>query len=68
MSLKTFHIVFLIVCLLLFGGFGVWCFAQHGDTGNDLYTLAGAASFMCGGALLYYGIVFLKKYKDWGFM
>lgn len=68
MSLKTFHVVFVTLSTLLATGFGVWCFKQHVATGSDLYTLAGALSFMAGGGMVLYGVIFLRKFKRIGFM
>ena len=46
MSLKTFHIFFISVAVLLCLGFGVWCLGQPG------YTATGFGSFAVGVALV----------------
>jgi hypothetical protein len=57
MSLKTFHIFFISVAVLLCLGFGVWCFRQTGYTG------LGVGSFVLAVALVVYEIIFLRKLK-----
>lgn len=62
MSLKTFHIVFIVLSVALTLGFGVWAFAA-GVTGSDatLIRMLGVISFICCAGLLVYGICFFKK-------
>jgi hypothetical protein len=60
MSLKIFHIVFIICSTLLTLYFGVWSF-KHGGTG---YIALGGLSFVAGAGLIYYGDAFFKKMKD----
>ena len=57
MSLKTFHIFFISVAVLLCLGFGVWCLGQPG------YTVAGIASFAFAVALVAYEVIFLRRFK-----
>jgi len=57
MSLKTFHVFFISVCVLLCIGFGVWCVQQPG------YLAAGVGSFIVAVGLVCYEIVFLRKFS-----
>jgi len=65
MSLKAFHLVFIIASILLAIGFGVWSFlnysAPHGRT-SDLVTAI--ASGVVALALVGYEIYFLRKLKN----
>ena len=57
MSLKSFHIFFIVLCILLAAGCAVWAFA-NGVTGGFGPSCAVAAV-----ALMIYGVAFLKKAK-----
>lgn len=61
MSLKTFHIIFIILSILLSIGYGVWslffCFGE----GEGIYCVMGFLSFVVTAALIIYGITFLRK-------
>ena len=57
MSLKVFHIVFIVLAILLAAGCAAWSFA------NQIAIPFGIASGACGVALFIYGIWFLKKSK-----
>jgi hypothetical protein len=64
MSLKTFHIIFIVASTLLAFGFGLWSIRSHiqGD-GSDLELGLGIASLVLGLGLIWYGRYFLKKLK-----
>lgn len=55
MSLKAFHIFFIVVAILLAAGCAAWGFA------NDMAPAFGFTCAGLAGALLIYGIYFLKK-------
>ena len=65
MSLKAFHIVFILASTLLAIGVSGWCFRQYvspeGVRSDLVYALGSALSAL---ALLVYGKYFLKKLKD----
>jgi len=63
MSLKSFHIFFITVAMMLAFGFGVWGFRQFGEHGEGLYLLLGILSGVMGVGLIVYGVQFLKKLK-----
>jgi len=60
MSLKAFHLVFIVVSIALAFGFGVWLIVQ----GGLLNILCGVASFAVGVGLIFYERYFLKKTKN----
>ncbi len=64
MSLKAFHIVFIVASALLCLGFGVW--ALTGD--GALSVAAAAVSFLVGAVLVVYGARFLKKVARTGYI
>ena len=68
MSLKAFHIVFIIVSVLLSFGFGVWGIYTHLSFGNITFLIMGIVSFVIGIALIIYGINFMKKLKHIGYL
>jgi hypothetical protein len=57
MSLKTFHIFFISVAVLLCLGFGAWCLRQPG------YIAAGIGSFVVAVGLVVYEVIFLRRFK-----
>ncbi len=68
MSLKAFQIVFIVVSVLLAFGFGVWGIYTHLSFGNVTFLIMGLVSFIIGIALIIYGINFLKKLKNIGYL
>ena len=65
MSLKAFHILFIIVACLLAFGFGAWCLQLQRVEGDARYVTLGWASFALGAALIVYGAWFLRKLRRW---
>ncbi len=63
MSLKAFHIVFIVLSTLLALAFGVWAVDDFGRSGSRLHLALGVGSFIASGALVWYGIWFLRKLK-----
>ena len=68
MSLKAFHIVFIVVSVLLAFGIGVWGVYYHLTIGNVWYLVMGLGCFIIGVALVVYGINFLHKLKHIGYL
>jgi len=65
MSLKAFHVVFIVASILLAAGFGVWSFLNYRSprgTASDL--VIAIASGVVALALVGYEIYFLKKLKN----
>ena len=64
MSLKAFHIFFIIVSTALTIGFGLWATQDFAATGNRVNLAMGVGSFLSSIALIWYGAWFLRKLKN----
>jgi hypothetical protein len=62
-SLKTFHIFFIVVSIALCAGVGVWATQDFGRSGSWGYLALGVGSFVGSILLAYYGVWFLRKLK-----
>ena len=62
MSLKTFHLFFITVAVLLCAGFGIWCIAVSSSLINAKY-VAAALSFIVAAGLIVYESWFVHKIK-----
>ena len=68
MSLKAFHLVFIIASIVLAFGFGIWlavAFFQQGGVMNLIFAIA---SFGAGVGLIFYERYFLKKTKNLSYL
>lgn len=63
MSLKGFHIVFIIFSTLLALAVGAWCIWVNLVEGAPVFLAGAIASFLCAIALVVYGIWFYRKMK-----
>lgn len=63
MSIKGFHIVFIIFSTLLALGIGCWCIWVDLTIGEPVYLGGAVASFICAIALIVYGVLFYRKMK-----
>jgi len=64
MSLKTFHVVFVLVSTILAVGFGLWAIRDYNASGEAASMVLGVLS-LCGAvSLLVYGRWFLRKLKN----
>ena len=61
MSLKAFHIFFVVVSILLAFGFGVWSVYFHLTASDMSYLILGIASFVVGVGLMVYGVRVMRK-------
>jgi hypothetical protein len=69
MSLKAFHIVFIVASILLAAGFGTWSIMNYFAPGGRLSDLlVGIGSAVVAVALVCYERYFLKKTKDISFL
>ena len=68
MSLKAFHIVFIILSTALAVGFGVWATRDFAQSGNGVHLALGVASFIASVLLACYGVWFLRKLKHVGYL
>ena len=57
MSLKDFHIFFILISVILAIFFGGWCVKQ----GGVMYLVSGIVSFLVGIGLVVYLLLFVKK-------
>jgi hypothetical protein len=63
MSLKAFHLVFILLSIVLVFGFSAWLLQSYSRT-HDGWTLAGCfASLLAGTGLILYGLRTLKKFR-----
>jgi len=63
MSLKGFHIVFIIFSTLLALGIGAWCVWVDLVEGAPIYLAGTICSFVVAVALVVYGVWFYRKMK-----
>jgi hypothetical protein len=63
MSLKAFHIVFIIFSTLLALGTGVWCLWINFVAGAPIYVAGATASFVVAIVVMVYGVWFYRKMK-----
>jgi hypothetical protein len=63
MSLKGFHIVFIIFSTLLALGIGAWCIWVNLVEGEPVYLAGAIFSFVSAIALMVYGVWFYRKMK-----
>jgi len=63
MSLKGFHIVFIIFSTLLALGIGAWCVWVDLVAGAPIYLAGAICSFVVAVALVIYGVWFYRKMK-----
>jgi hypothetical protein len=63
MSLKAFHIVFIVFSTLLALLLGVWCVWVNLVEGSSIYLGGAIASFAVAVALVIYGVWFYRKMK-----
>ena len=64
MSLKAFHVFFVIVSVLCALGFGAWSVAEYMRTGSNGVLALGVLGFVAAAALVWYGLWFLRKLKN----
>ncbi len=63
MSLKAFHIFFIVVSMALCVGFGVWTTQDFAQSGSWVNLSLGVGSFIGSILLACYGVWFLRKLK-----
>ncbi|MDB6147279.1 MAG: hypothetical protein JWO45_943 [Spartobacteria bacterium] len=66
MSLKAFHIVFIVFSTLLALGLGAWCVWVNLVEGVPVYLAGAIGSFGCAIGLVIYGVWFYRKMKRLG--
>jgi len=68
MSLKAFHLVFIIASIVLAFGFGIWAAVAFFKSGGVLNLIVALASFGAGVGLICYERYFLKKTKNLSYL
>jgi len=63
MSLKAFHIVFIVISSLLAFGCGAWCLWIHSFEPTSSYLVGAICSFAAALGLIIYGCWFWRKMK-----
>ena len=63
MSLKAFHLIFVIASVLLTIGFGIWGINEYNHGGPTADLLMGIGSLFLAAGLIWYGKYFLRKLK-----
>jgi hypothetical protein len=66
MSLKAFHLVFIVFSTLLALGLGAWCVWVNLVEGNSMYLAGAIASFISAIVFVVYGVWFFRKMKRLG--
>jgi hypothetical protein len=64
MGLKTFHMIFVTVCILLSGYFAFWSYSRYSEDGSDGDLIMSILSLIVTIAFIIYGIKVQKKYKS----
>lgn len=68
MSLKAFHIAFVTVSTVVAGLFTAWCVREFSVAREPVYAVGGVAAGLVTVALPVYGGLFLRKFKEIGFL
>ena len=68
MSLKAFHIFFIVASTLLALGFGGWAIAAYRAGGDPTNLGMGVGSLVLGAVLIVYSRWFLQKLKGVGYL
>ena len=63
MSLKAFHIVFIVLSILMAFFCGVWLLHEYAETRDAAQLVVGILFILAGGALICYGKSVLRKLK-----
>jgi hypothetical protein len=63
MSLKAFHIVFIVLSIVMAFFCGAWLLYQYSQTRDAAQLIVGIVLVLAGGALIIYGKSVLRKLK-----
>ena len=65
MGIKTFHLIFISISVLLAGGVAVWAFDFARQVSRPAgYVATGVGAVLFGLALVVYEIIFIRKMKE----
>ncbi len=68
MSLKSFHLFFIAVSILLAIGFGAWEIVTYNESRATGRLVAALLSFAIAAGLIVYGVRFVRKLKHIGYL
>ncbi len=68
MSLKAFHLIFIIAAIALAVGFGIWLANNYFTDGGAMNLVGALVSFGFAVGLVFYERYFLKKTKNLGYL
>ncbi len=68
MSLKAFHLFFIVASILLAAGLGGWSYAQYNALGESWLLALGIGSFVTMTALIVYLPWFIKRYRAFSYL
>ncbi len=68
MSLKAFHVFFIVVSMALCVVLGVWATQDFAQSGSWAHLSLGVGSFIGSILLAYYGVWFLRKLKGLSYL
>jgi hypothetical protein len=60
-SLRSFHLLFIALSVVLAAFFAAWATSQYRELHQTMYLLAAVGSVILGGALAVYGAAFQRK-------
>jgi len=63
MSLKAFHVVFVVMSILLAFFCGIWLPREYAASRHGAFLVAGIVSLVAGAALIWYGKSVLRKLR-----
>ena len=63
MSLRTFHIIFIVCSIIVTIGFGCWAISNFRQLQTPGYLWTGIAAFIAASGLVVYEYFFLKRVK-----
>ena len=61
MSLRFFHLLFILCAFVLTDMFGAWAVWRHGQQADPMLLVAGIVSFLLGFGIAGYAIYFVQK-------
>jgi hypothetical protein len=64
MSLRTFHLVFISLSVILAAFFAAWAGGQYRLEHQGIYAVTAAGSLLIGGGLAWYGAAFQRKTRN----
>jgi hypothetical protein len=63
-SLRLFHLLFILAVLVLTDMFGAWAFWRYGQSSEAGLLVAGIMSFLAGFGVAAYAVFFVRKVRE----